>query len=179
MQSQVTDPIIVLDNVSVVYGNSRVAALEDASLTVNRGDFIAVTGPNGGGKTTMLKVVLQLVKPTCGEVAFFHNGSRVKRLDVGYLPQKNMIDNRFPVTVEEVVAMGLPDAVRPLHRIGDEEKRLIDSTLDAVGMTDKRNNPIGTLSYGKYYISNYGLLWGCAFFARHSKIPIRRSSSQS
>lgn len=149
MQSQTTEPIIVLDNVSVVYGNSRVAALENASLTVNRGDFIAVTGPNGGGKTTMLKVVLQLVKPTRGEVAFFHNGSRVKRLDVGYLPQKNMIDNRFPVTVEEVVAMGLPGAVRPLHRIGDEEKRLIDSTLDAVGMADKRNNPIGTLSGGQ------------------------------
>ena len=97
----------------------------------------------------MLRVVLQLLKPTSGEVRFYHNRKPVKRLDVGYLPQKNMIDNRFPVTVEEVVAMGLPSVMKPLHRISAEERLLIDATLDTIGMTDKRNSPIGALSGGQ------------------------------
>ncbi len=149
MQSPTTDPIITLDDVCVTYGRNYSPALDHASLTINRGDFVAVTGPNGGGKTTMLRVVLQLLKPTSGEVRFYHNRKPVKRLDVGYLPQKNMIDNRFPVTVEEVVAMGLPSVMKPLHRISAEERLLIDATLDTIGMTDKRNSPIGALSGGQ------------------------------
>lgn len=149
MQLPTTDPIITLDDVCVTYDGGKSAALDHASLTINRGDFVAVTGPNGGGKTTMLRVILQLLKPTSGNVSFFRNSQRVKRLDIGYLPQKNMIDNRFPVTVEEVVAMGLPSTMKPLHRISASEKALIDATLDTVGMTEKRNSPIGTLSGGQ------------------------------
>lgn len=150
MQSPTTDPIIKLDDVSVTYGGgNRVAALQHASLTINRGDFVAVTGPNGGGKTTMLRVVLQLLRPTSGHVLFFRDGRQVSRLDIGYLPQKNMIDSRFPVTVDEVVAMGLPSVMKPLHRITADERRLIDATLRTVGMDDKRNSPIGSLSGGQ------------------------------
>ena len=149
MQSPTTDPIIVLDDVCMTYGGSRSAALQHASLTVNRGDFVAITGPNGGGKTTLLRIILQLLKPSYGSISFYRNGLRVKRLDIGYLPQKNMIDGRFPITVEEVVAMGLPSTLRPLHRITAEERNRIDSTLETVGMADMRNHSIGALSGGQ------------------------------
>lgn len=149
MQSPTTENIIILDNVCMAYNNSPTLAIDHASLTINRGDFVAVTGPNGGGKTTMLRIILQLLKPSSGNVYFFRGNRQVKRLDMGYLPQKNMIDSRFPVTVEEVVAMGLPSIMKPLHRINSAERKIIDATLDTVGMTDKRQCPIGTLSGGQ------------------------------
>ena len=63
MQSQITEKILSLENVSVTYGGGRVLALENASLDVMRGDFVAITGPNGGGKTTIVKVILKLLAP--------------------------------------------------------------------------------------------------------------------
>lgn len=149
MQLPTTEPIITLDDVCMTYGGNRSAALEHASLIVNRGDFVAITGPNGGGKTTLLRIILQLLKPSSGNVCFYRNGAQVKRLDMGYLPQKNMIDGRFPITVEDVVAMGLPATMRPLHRITSEERERIESTLETVGMADLRNRSIGTLSGGQ------------------------------
>src|SRR5574344_2004352 len=97
--------IIALKNVTVRY-QQRVV-LPSVNLEINQGDFMAITGPNGGGKTTLLRVILGLLVPSDGSVEFFEGGSRVKSLKVGYLPQKNMIDNRFPITVGEVIASGL------------------------------------------------------------------------
>lgn len=149
MQSQITEKILSLENVSVTYGGGRVLALENASLDVMSGDFVAITGPNGGGKTTMLKVILQLLAPSSGKVMFFNDGKQVDKLKIGYLPQKNMIDSRFPVTVEDVVAMGLPCSMKLFHRITAEERELIGDTIETVGLTDKRNSPIGALSGGQ------------------------------
>ncbi|MDE6358962.1 MAG: ATP-binding cassette domain-containing protein, partial [Duncaniella sp.] len=72
--------------------------LHDVNLDIRQGDFVAITGPNGGGKTTLLRIVLKLLKPSHGSVKYLSTGEEVKELSIGYLPQKNMIDSRFPIT---------------------------------------------------------------------------------
>lgn len=114
--------------------------LENVDLSVAKGDFVAITGPNGGGKTTLLRIMLGLVKPTSGTVAV---GSGVT---IGYLPQKNMIDSHFPVSVTEVVASGLL-ADRTLT--ARERARRVDEALDTVELRSHADSPIGTLSGGQ------------------------------
>ncbi len=136
--------IITLDHVSMQH-DSRVI-LDDICFTVNRGDFVAITGPTGGGKTTLLRILLRLLKPTRGSVAYFDNGQRVSNLEIGYLPQKNMIDSRFPICVDEVVASGL------LGNKGitiEERNRRVAETIELVGLAERRGQSIGTLSGGQ------------------------------
>lgn len=131
--------LIELQHVNMRRGERLV--LDDVSLTVHRGDFIAITGPNGGGKTTLLRIMLRLLKPTRGEVIYHFDRKGL----IGYLPQKNMIDNKFPITVGEVVASGL----LALDVKGDELKRRVAETLDLMGLTGLENNNIGKLSGGQ------------------------------
>ena len=114
--------------------------LENVDLSVAKGDFVAITGPNGGGKTTLLRIMLGLVKPTSGTVAV---GPGVT---IGYLPQKNMIDSHFPVSVTEVVASGLL-ADRTLT--ARERARRVDEALDTGELRSHAHSPIGTLSGGQ------------------------------
>lgn len=96
---------IVLSHVDLRYDDHL--ALSDVSIEIYRGDFALIVGPNGGGKTSLLRVILGLLRPDEGEVVFYRGGTVVPSLDIGYLPQKSRIDSRFPITVAEVVAMGL------------------------------------------------------------------------
>lgn len=133
------DTVLQLCGVSVAWDGRQV--LSDVSLGVNRGDLIAITGPNGGGKTTLMRVVLGLVKPDSGTV-----GHPSGHLTVGYLPQKNQIDSHFPVTVDEVIAQGLL-STRGLSR-SDIRDRL-DAMLDLVELRAHRDKAIGTVSGGQ------------------------------
>ena len=90
--------IISINDVWHTFGEKMV--LQDVNLTVNEGDFVAITGPNGGGKTTILRLILHLLKPTKGSVLYFEGGKQVERLKFGYLPQKNAIDSQFPITAQ-------------------------------------------------------------------------------
>jgi zinc transport system ATP-binding protein len=137
--------IIELEHIGMDYGERPV--LHDVNITVNEGDFVAITGPNGGGKTTLLRIILQLIKPTDGKVRYYLNGVETQSLKFGYLPQKNMIDGRFPVTVEEVITSGLK--MKPLHRLNDAEKKTIDDTIELVGLGEMRDHAIGELSGGQ------------------------------
>mgnify|MGYP002351842395 FL=1 len=94
--------LIKLDHVYAGYHDSLV--LEDVSLTVNEHDFIGVIGPNGGGKTTLVKVISGLLKPVSGSVYLGNELEGGKR--IGYLPQINHFDRQFPVTVLDVVLSG-------------------------------------------------------------------------
>lgn len=118
--------------------------LTDVSLEVRKGDFIAITGPNGGGKTTLLRILLKLVKPTGGSVTYFDKGTPCQRLSIGYLPQKNMVDSHFPITVRELVATGLLGSSRRA-----DEVQAVSSMLERVGLTDHAHQTIGTLSGGQ------------------------------
>ena len=90
--------IIAIENLWLSYADKSV--LEDINLDIFRGDFLLVSGPNGGGKTSLLRTILGLQKPTQGAIYFFEGGRQVPSLDIGYLPQKNSIDSQFPITVE-------------------------------------------------------------------------------
>lgn len=137
------DTIISLRGVTQRWDQRTV--LQGVDLDINRGDFIAITGPNGGGKTTLLRIILKLLKPTAGTVTYLHEGNPVKKLSIGYLPQKNMIDSRFPITVSEVVASGLIGGNTPR----EETAMLTDETIRLVGLEAHSDKSIGSLSGGQ------------------------------
>lgn len=140
---QYHDKIIELDNVYMQWDNR--VALRNINLSVNKGDFLAITGPNGGGKTTMLRIILRLLKPTQGYVHYYENGNEVNDLNIGYLPQKNMIDHKFPVTVSEVIAMGLLSS-----KLSNTDKKLqVKAMITQMGLDSHADNPIGELSGGQ------------------------------
>lgn len=114
--------------------------LDDVNFDVRQGDFVAITGPNGGGKTTLLRIILGLLKPTSGTVSVSPEAR------VGYLPQKNMIDSHFPISVTEVVASGLL-ATKGLTTAEREAK--VNAIIDEVGLRQHADRPIGELSGGQ------------------------------
>ena len=145
--------IIAIENVWLSYTDKNI--LEDINLDIYQGDFLLITGPNGGGKTSLLRTILRLQSPTKGQITFFRQGEPVSSLDMGYLPQKNSIDSRFPITVEEVVASGLMGNTQKGNTKFDSKKE-IDEMLDLMGITALRNNPIGVLSGGQLQRSLFG-----------------------
>lgn len=116
--------------------------LKDVNLDINRGDFLALTGPNGGGKTTLLRIILKLLKPTSGSVTY----NTETDLSVGYLPQKNMIDSHFPITVEEVVSLGLYGK-QSLTK--NDIHKAVNEVLELVGMESYAKHSLGRLSGGQ------------------------------
>lgn len=127
------------------HGRKRV--LDDVNLDIDEGDFVAITGPNGGGKTTLLRIILRLLRPSTGSVTYYNaNSIETDRLSIGYLPQKNMIDSRFPISVHDVVASGLL-AARRVDAV-EREKRVAEM-IELVGLTDHAASSIGNLSGGQ------------------------------
>ena len=95
-------PIIEIKNLNAGYDGRTV--LRDVNLTVYDRDFLGIIGPNGGGKTTLIKCILGLLKPLSGEISFTSSRTAGNlQLTMGYLPQYNSIDRKFPITVEEVI----------------------------------------------------------------------------
>lgn len=138
--------IIELKNVTRRFGADTI--LSGINLTVNAGEFLAISGPNGGGKTTLLRLMLKLLRPTQGTVKYFNNkGEEVKNLHVGYLPQKSSIDLKFPITVRDTVMSGLLQGFG-LRTPANAADRL--ETLSAqLGIGDFLHKQIGTLSGGQ------------------------------
>lgn len=139
--------IIRLGHVNVKFDEKEV--LSDVSLDVRKGDFIAITGPNGGGKTTLLRVILKLLKPVSGSVEYYKEGEIVEKLSVGYLPQKNMIDSRFPISVKDVVRSGLMRDNGLFARISREDMYRADMMIEQLGLAKHAEQTLGTLSGGQ------------------------------
>lgn len=133
------ETLIELVDVGMRYKERDV--LSHVDITINRGDFLAVTGPNGGGKTTFLRIILRLLKPTSGRVIYYAD----KSLRIGYLPQKNMIDSHFPITVRDVAALGLYGRREFASTVDDH----IMKVLAEVGLEEYVSHPIGALSGGQ------------------------------
>lgn len=143
MNSPFSDTLIRLTDVGITI--DRRIILTGANIDIRRGDFIAITGPNGGGKTTLLRIILRLLKPTAGRV-IYEGEAASDNFRIGYLPQKNKIDSRFPITVASTVGLGLLGR-KDISR--DERRSIIDDTLRRIGLSDHAQAPIGTLSGGQ------------------------------
>lgn len=142
---------VVLDvrNISVNYGNIR--ALNGISLKVNEGEFLGIIGHNGGGKTTLLKAILGLVKISSGTISIFGKEPGQTGTMLGYVPQVTALDKSFPANVQEVVMMGrLKPRVTPFHRYSSSDRSATDEMLNKVGIYNIRKRLISTLSGGEF-----------------------------
>ena len=134
-------PIIEIKNLSAGYDGRNV--LHDINLTVYEQDFLGIIGPNGGGKTTLMKCILGLLKPTGGEIIFHCKPS------LGYLPQYNTIDRKFPISVEEVILSGLSVQKSLTARFTPEEKEKSKQVIARMGLEGLERRAIGQLSGGQ------------------------------
>jgi zinc transport system ATP-binding protein len=130
-------------------GYEREQVLEEINLTVYEGDFIGLIGPNGGGKTTLIRVLLGLLPPTRGELRIMGGPVQAGRRAVGYVPQVVEFDREFPINVWEVARMGRLGQRRLLQRYIAKDDTLVAETLRQVEMFDLRWRPIGELSSGQ------------------------------
>ena len=141
--------LIEIENASATYGGRSEAVLRDVSLTVYSHDFLGVTGPNGGGKTTLLKIILGLLPLTSGSIRFFVQGVETPSIKMGYLPQINVIDKKFPISVREVVCSGLMSE-KPLFKgFTREQNKRVDSVIRQMGLEELTGRAIGELSGGQ------------------------------
>jgi zinc transport system ATP-binding protein len=123
--------------------------LEDINLSVYEGDFIGLIGPNGGGKTTLLRVLLGLLSPTRGQVQIMGQPVQEGRRMVGYVPQVVEFDREFPISVWDVARMGRLGERRLLQRYTAEDDEVVAEALHRVELYDLRQRPIGELSGGQ------------------------------
>lgn len=137
--------MIKIENLYVEINGNLI--LEDVSFEVKKGEIVAVVGPNGGGKTTLVKVILGFVQPTKGKVLIEGKSPKdyVKSGKVGYLPQKSSYDRDFPVSVFDVVMFGLINTSLPYK---EKEKKVLEY-LNYVGMQQYKDYPFGKLSGGQ------------------------------
>ena len=139
--------IVELKSVYAGYNNDII--LQDVSLDIFDDDFIGVIGPNGGGKTTLLNVILGLIKPFKGSVKFCNDLKSVRNNRIGYLPQQNNIDKKFPITVRDVVLSGIIYGSGIFTRHSKADKQRADETLNKIGIYDLGKYAIGELSGGQ------------------------------
>lgn len=139
------ETVIELENVSFAYGEHRV--LEDVDLRIDAGEFVAILGPNGGGKTTLLKIILGLLKPDGGRVLVFGQEPRKSYTRIGYVPQHELVSPFFPITVLGVVLMGL--GYKHGFFYGRKEKNQAYAALEKVGMHKLAQRRISSLSGGQ------------------------------
>lgn len=140
--------VIELENVTFRYGGSA-AVLEDVSFRIAEGDFACVVGPNGGGKSTLLKLILGLLRPDAGTVRVFGQEPALARTRIGYLAQRDRLDPQFPVTVFDVVMMGRLGRGRLVGRYRKLDRDVAAQSLQDVGMYEYRRRSFSSLSGGQ------------------------------
>jgi len=139
------EKLLEIRNVYAAYGDKPV--LKDVNLDVYQNDFIGMIGPNGGGKTTLIKLILGLMKPYKGTIHFFTNHSVDK--EIGYLPQFQMIDKQFPISVLEVVLSGLMNKKKIIPGYHKKEKEQARKMLQIMGVEHLEKKTMGELSGGE------------------------------
>ena len=139
--------ILSIKNLSFSYEKDLV--LEDINLTVEKKDFLAIIGPNGGGKSTLLKLILGVNKIKTGQMKIYDKDVTSTITSFGYVPQNTNINTDFPIKVIEVVLMGHIQSNKPLFGYGKNEIACAMGSLAKVGMEEFANNRIGSLSGGQ------------------------------
>lgn len=124
-------------------------ALENATFEIRRNDFLAVIGPNGGGKTTLIKIILGLLKPSSGIVRVLGKSPEKNSRKIGYVPQETSINMDFPISVFDVVKMGRLQPLKGLFSFSRDDSDHAAQALEFVGMKDFMKRRIGSLSGGQ------------------------------
>ena len=139
-----------LEGVSFAYRPGQ-AVLTDVSLAVEEGEFVAIAGPNGGGKTTLVRLALGLARPASGTVKLFgepaHRFSR--RAALGYVAQRAQVGGHGPVTVREVVGAGRLAQGGLLGPLRGRDRAIVDAAIDDVGLSEHAGSPLSELSGGQ------------------------------
>ena len=144
---QTKPPAIEVDHVWFHYDKAPV--LEDVSLRLEQGDFMALLGSNGGGKTTLLKLMLGILKPARGTIRVLGQAPEDARHRVGYVPQTTDFNISFPISVYEASMMGRLSRARMGRRYSRQDHAKVQEILKQVGMWEQRETPIGQLSGGQ------------------------------
>lgn len=132
---------LALEHVSFAYGAGP-RVLRDVSLSVEKGEFVAIAGPNGGGKTTLLRLVLGLEQPTSGRI-------RVETPQLGYLAQRAVAGVDAPLTVRELVAAGRAARTRLVGPLASKDRAAVRDAIDRVGLPLLADRRLATLSGGQ------------------------------
>lgn len=143
-------PIFDVKNLS--YSVRGQDVLSNISFEVFNAEYIAVIGPNGGGKTTLIRILLGLDKPTCGEIRLF--GKKLKDFNawdkIGYVPQKaSQVDVNFPATVQDIVNMGRVSKRGIFSRVSKEDREAVRDAMNKMDVYDLKDKMVGTLSGGQ------------------------------
>lgn len=142
-----TEAAIEVSQMSFSYENTLI--LEEVNLSIQPGEFIGIFGPNGGGKTTFLKLLLGFLSPTHGSILLFGSSPKEAKNLISYVPQNNKADKQFPITTEEVVQMGCLSHTNMWGKVPSKQKQKALACLDKVGMAAHKNTPFGQLSGGQ------------------------------
>ncbi len=138
---------LTLTGIHAGYGNRTV--LSNVSFALQPGTLTGLIGPNGAGKSTLIKVILGLLPPWQGEVRAFGEAVHAVRAAIGYMPQIELVDWAFPVSVEELVTLGRYGRLRRLRPPSAEDRAVVRDALERVNLWDLRRRQIGELSGGQ------------------------------
>jgi len=138
--------LVKLENVSYGYNSEKV--LDKINFEIRKGDFIGMIGPNGGGKSTLIKLIMGLIEPWSGKIIYGKNESGEK-IKIGYLPQYQEFDHKYPISIREVVMSGLVRKGSLVTRFTAKDRQRASEVLEIVGLKDISRRSIGELSGGQ------------------------------
>lgn len=141
------ETLIKCKNLSFSYDD--ISILKDISFTIDSGEFIGIIGPNGGGKTTLLKLIMGFISPTAGSITLSGKPPQQARNEIGYVPQAMRFDRQFPISVFELVLSGRLSKLPWYGVYSHEDHRLAKETIAMLGLTEFQQAAFGTLSGGQ------------------------------
>ena len=146
-----TEPAVTVDGVGHRYPDSQEDALCGITLSIERGERLGILGPNGGGKSTLIKIILGLIRPKSGTVLIDGEPPERARTDglIGYVPQRSTAELRFPLGVRDVVRMPIIAGSGLFGRVPQEALDRAEQAMELVGITDLASRRIGALSGGQ------------------------------
>lgn len=139
--------IITLKDLSFSYQETPI--LENVSIDIEHGEFIGIFGPNGGGKTTLLKLLMGLLQPSAGTISLFDHPPSTERRRLAYVPQSLKFDRQFPISVFELIVSGRLSHLPWYGRYAASDLELAEEMLERVGLKDQKHRAFGTLSGGQ------------------------------
>jgi zinc transport system ATP-binding protein len=138
-----------IDIRGLTFGYDETPVLEDVDLSIRVGDFVSLVGPNGGGKTTLLRLILGLLAPQRGTIRVLGCAPQDARRRIGYMPQRVQLDPQFPVTVSDVVLMGRLGRGPRIGPFGAADRAAALAALQEVRLADRARSAFSSLSGGQ------------------------------